>query len=772
MKKAFTIILLILAFANNYSQPNLLWKGYFSYNEIKAISQSPERMFAASQNALFSKKTATGEIKTFNTIDGLSGENISTEYHSPTFNKTLIGYENGLLIVINESDGSVFKAIGIIQKQIPGNVKKINSFYEYNGIVYVSCKFGIVQFNLSNNEFGDTYFLGASITDYQEVFQTTVFNNAIYAVTIYNGIKKGDLTNPNLNDFSQWSVFDGNYWNGIVTLNNQLFASNTNNVIYKFSGNTAIPILNLTNTMLDFKVYNDNLILTTINNVLVFNNQFNQILSFTNNNILPINIVFTCATFIGDTLYVGTQENGVLAVNQSNNTIYDNVTPNSPIRNKIFAINASTSTLWAVYGGYSSDYNPYAYFFFQPGNFYQPNKFGYSKFDQNGWQNTPYSDAFPARALSKITINPNNPNQMYFSSFFSGLLKLENGTPTILYNTTNSGLENLPANPSALDVRINGAAFDKAGNLWVNNSLIEKGLKVFKTNNTWQSINFNGLLADPKQNYYANIVIDKNNTKWLATSGNGVVAYNENGNVLKLLTEGPDKGNLPASDVRVLAIDNKNQLWIGTISGLRIVSNVDAFSSPGQINSTNIVINEDGLGQELFFEQSIIDIVVDGANRKWVGTTDSGVFLVSPNGQQTIYRFTTANSPLPSNTILDIDIDPKSGEVYFATDKGMISFKGTSTKASDNLENVYIYPNPVRPDFTDTVKISGLLDKATVKITDIEGNLVHEATSAGGTIEWDTTAFGKYKVASGVYMVFISAADGTETAVKKVMIVR
>ena len=106
------------------------------------------------------------------------------------------------------------------------------------------------------------------------------------------------------------------------------------------------------------------------------------------------------------------------------------------------------------------------------------------------------------------------------------------------------------------------------------------------------------------------------------------------------------------------------------------------------------------------------------------------------------------------------------------TDKGMVSFKGTATKALDNLENVYVYPNPVRPDYYDTVKISGLTNKSVVKITDIEGNLVFETTSEGGTIEWDTTAFGSYKVASGVYMVLVSAQDGVETKVKKVMIIR
>ena len=102
----------------------------------------------------------------------------------------------------------------------------------------------------------------------------------------------------------------------------------------------------------------------------------------------------------------------------------------------------------------------------------------------------------------------------------------------------------------------------------------------------------------------------------------------------------------------------------------------------------------------------------------------------------------------------------------------MISFKGVATGASDSLNNVYVYPNPVRPEFSGTVKIAGLLDRANIKITDIEGNLVHEAISEGGTIEWDTTAFGKYKVASGVYMIFISAEDGVETKVKKVMIIR
>src|SRR5690606_22553913 len=197
-------------------------------------------------------------------------------------------------------------------------------------------------------------------------------------------------------------------------------------------------------------------------------------------------------------------------------------------------------------------------------------------------------------------------------------------------------------------------------------------------------------------------------------------------------------------------------------------SSVDRFNNDGQLTANPIIIEEEGLAQELLYEQFITDIVVDGANNKWIGTSDSGVYMVSPNGQETKYHFTVDNSPLPSNVITDIDINGASGEVFIATEKGMVSFKGISTKPNDNLSNVIVYPNPVRPEFFGTVKIGGLIDKATIKITDIEGNLVYEVVSEGGTIEWDTTAFGKYRVASGVYMIFISAEDGSETKVKKV----
>ena len=762
MKKKHHIFLLLLTISMGFAQSNSSWKGYFSYNEIKDISQSPTLFIAASENAIFSKNLTTNTLKTKNTIDGLSGQTISAIYHSPTFNKTLIGYKNGLIIIVNETDGSLLNVVDIITNSVNQNLKGINHFMEYAGIIYVSCDFGIVQYNLATLGFGDTYRIGDFGTEIK-VTQTAVFNETLYASTS-SGIRKASVSNPNLNDFNQWTSIVGGSWDSIETFGSNLFAIANWGEMYKLTGTTFASFSTLSSVSTDMRTAGDYLVVTTPNTTRIFNQNL-SVISQINSNQLPVaTSKFTCATVINEIIYMGTSENGVVSAPLTNPTNFELLAPDGPLRNAVFRVKVSTDAIWAVFGGYSSGYNPYTY------NSYNVNTYGISKFSGTNWTNIPYESLLGAKALTWITINPNDSKQVYFSSFFSGLLKLENDIPTILYNNSNSGLESIFSN--SIDIRINGTAFDKSGNLWMTNCLIKNSLKVLKTTNQWTSYSMDSILDLYQADSYGNIEIDKNGTKWIATNQDGVVAFNENNNSFKKITAGVDLGNLPHKDARVVAIDRNNQLWIGTVKGLRVLSSVDRFSNGGQMSANAIIILEDGLAQELLYQQFITDIVVDGANNKWIGTADSGVFMVSSNGQQTIHRFNTSNSPLPSNSIFDIDINGTTGEVFIATDKGMVSFKGTATTANEDLSNVVVYPNPVRPEFTGTVKISGLLDNCNVKITDIEGNLVHEAIAEGGTIEWDTTAFGKYKVASGVYMIFVSAEDGIETNVKKVMIIR
>ncbi len=744
-----------------YAQDHQLWKGYFSYNEIKGMAQSSTAFFAASENALFSKNLNTNTLQTTNTIDGLSGETITAIYHSAIFNKTIVGYENGLMVVINEADGSMQNVVDMVNNSVAQNLKRINHFMENEEMLYISCDFGLVQYNLATSGFGDTYRIG-DLGKEIKVTQAVVFEGYIYAATA-SGILRGDLNNKNLNDYQQWMQVASGGWTNIASFGNALFAISNSGSMQRLEGAVFVPFYQFPISANDIRKNGDYLIVTTPNTVFVFNKNLSLILQINSNQVADNLPKFTCATIIGETIYLGTTENGVVTTTISNPSVFELMNPDGPIRNNIFSIKATSNNLWAVYGDYDVYYNP------DPLDY-----FGISKYTDTGWQNTSYSQLRQAvgqevASLVSVTVNPKNEEEVYLSSFHSGLLKVKNDVPTLLYNNNNSGLESFVGGNT---IRINGTAFDRSGNLWVTNSIVKNGLKVLRTNGQWQSYNLENYFQVTGKFNLGRLTIDKNGTKWMVTRDDGIIAFNENGNISKKIKMGAEEGNLPIDDARVTAVDNNNQLWIGTRKGLRVLSSVDRFLSTGQMTTKAIIILENDLAQELLYEQFITDIVVDGANNKWIGTADSGVFMLSPDGQKTLYHFTTSNSPLPSNTINDIDINGTTGEIFMATDKGMLSFKGTATDATENLSNVVVYPNPVRPGFEGAVKVSGLLDKCNVKITDIEGNIVHEAIAEGGTIEWDTKAFGKYNVASGVYMIFISARDGVETNVKKVMIIR
>lgn len=762
MKQCFLCFFILLTLIG-FSQPNTNWKGYFSYNTIKDVSESSTRLFAAAENTLFTKNLNTNELKTINTIDGLSGQTISAIYHSVAFNKTILGYENGLLIVINDVDGSMLYVVDIINKNIPANIKKINHFMEYNGVLYISCDFGIVQYKLAPLEFGDTYFIGPSGQEIK-VYQTAVYNDEIYAVTQFFGIRKAAITNTNLIDYSQWQVFDTGYWNGLVTFGNQLIGMNTNDKLYKYNGSFFSQFATLGQTGQDIRANSNYLIATCSNKVILFNQALNPIITILNSQITTMPVTFSCATVIDSGIYIGTNENGIVSSTISAPTNFEFIMPNGPKMNNMFSINSTSSNLWAVYGGYDITYNPYSYIGFSL------SEFGISKYNEtDGWLNIPYNDVLNAKALVRIAVNPNDENQVFVASYNGGLLKIESDIPTALFDDSNSTLQGIV--PGS-DFRINSTTFDKSGNLWMTNSRIKNGLQVLKSGGQWQSFNMEAILDNYANNDFCKIAIDKSGTKWIASYKNGVIAFNENTNIFKKLSEGIDTGNLPSIDVRAIAVDNRSQVWIGTNKGLRVLSSSGSYTSEDQMKANPIIFLEEGVAKELLREQFITDIAVNGSNQKWISTADSGVFLFSPNGQETLYHFTTENSPLPSNVVNDIEINALTGEVFLATNKGLVSFLGKSTKPNDNLNDVYVYPNPVRPEFVGTVKVAGLISKANIKITDIEGNLVYETTSEGGTIEWDTTAFGKYKVASGVYMIFIAAQDATETTVKKVMIIR
>ncbi|WP_396181734.1 two-component regulator propeller domain-containing protein [Flavobacterium sp.] len=756
MKKILFYLFFCLSLLS-FSQQKL-WKGYFSYNEITDVCIANQKVYSSTKNSVFNKDVSSNILTTFTSINDVKPDEITAILHTSN-NYTLIGNKNGLIILI-KPDGTTLNKVDIITDvPVPANSKKINDFFEYDGKVYVSTQYGISVIKLSNFEIENSFYIGNS-GEFVDVLQTTVFNNEIFAVTRTQGIKKASVNNPFLYDFSQWSVFNSLNWSSLVVFSNQLIATDFSTNIYKFIGN--IPQVFSTHYTTPLKLRTDGEYLTFTGQFQV--NVYNSSLTLfaSTFQVTGVSELLTCAITKNDKLYIGTAKNGLYEAPLSSNLVFINISPNGPIEDLAFKVSKTKNDLWLTHGSYDRAYKP------------DYKLQGISLFNTNtGWAKIPNTEVAGALTLTAIVENPRNTNEVFVASGHSGLLKFTNKTNPFLFNETNF-LESVllpPPNQNFISVRINGMKYDKDGNLWLTNALVNNGIKVLKSNNTWQSYNLNNIIQNPTALHYGNIDIDKNGTKWTATYAGGVIGFNEKYNN-KFIIINEENGNLPNNDVRCVAVDNKNQLWIGTFKGLRILTSVDRFISESSLTTTNIVIQDGDLAQELFYQQVIQDIKVDGANNKWVAIADAGVFQVSPNGQTTLRRFTKENSPLPSNNVLDIEIDEVSGEVFFATDKGLVSFLGSATKGDDDLQNVYIYPNPVRPEYSGTVKISGLMDKVNLKITDIEGNLVFETTSSGGTVEWDTTAFGKYKVASGVYMVFVSSSDAAETTVKKIMVIR
>jgi hypothetical protein len=232
---------------------------------------------------------------------------------------------------------------------------------------------------------------------------------------------------------------------------------------------------------------------------------------------------------------------------------------------------------------------------------------------------------------------------------------------------------------------------------------------------------------------------------------------------------GVTQGNLPSNTVICVTRDENGDMWVGTDLGLCIFSNTQNLFEK-EFDARQLVIKT-GLVNSIFLgTEPVYCIRVDAANRKWIGTRN-GVWLVSPDGYTVIRHFTKDNSPLLSDLVYDIGFDHETGEVFFATEKGLISYMGTATDGGDTHGNVVVYPNPVRPGYQGLIAIRGLVKDANVKITDVAGNLVYETKANGGFATWDGNSFTGKRAATGVYIIYSSNAEGTEAWVGKILFI-
>jgi hypothetical protein len=787
-KRIAFILLALVSFKGVSQEVSELWEGYFSFFDIKDISRGNDKIFAASENAIFSYDVFSNEIDKTTTIEGLSGESITTISYNENFGVLAIGYQTGLIELVFD-DGEIISIVDILDKEsISPVLKNINHFNENQGFLYISTGYGISVYDLNLLQFGDTYFIGDGGSQIP-VNQTTVFQDNIYAACGSNAaIRKGALSNPNLIDYQQWSTISGGNYSAIQAVGSKLYTADLSNSIYELLDDNMIFLRLYGSLPRDIRSVDSKLLVTLKERVFVYDENFNELQIASTNT--DFDTDFTSATLNSGDIYIGTTSTGVLKTLSDNPELYDVIVLDGPSSNAAFKLNAANDELWVTYGDHTVSFNP------NPAR-----SRGLSIFREAEWKNIPYDSVLNAKNLVDVAINPFNPAQVFVSSFQDGILELNNDVVTVLYNQDNSGLESLilPSSPSFISIRQTASKFDRNGLMWTLTSRVDRALKSYNpSTDQWQGYSFSDVIANALtgENGFGDLEIGNGSMKWISSTKHGLIGYNtETSQISNVFSE---EQNMPSANVRAIALDSRNQLWIGTIKGLRVLFNTSNFIDDPSPNVNEIVILEDGIPTELLANQFITDIKVDGSDNKWVGTLDSGIFYFSPDGQETIYQFTSDNSPLPSNSIQDISIDAQSGKVYIATTRGLVSFSSGGTKPKETLEEVFIYPNPVRPEYdilgfddlnniNNGVKVSGLTENVNVKITDIEGNLVAEAQSRvnqrssrqnynfaidGGTGIWNGKNLRGNVVASGVYLFLISDLDSFETKILKLLIVR
>lgn len=702
------------------------WRTHISYNSIHTIAQSSSKIYAAGSNGISIVDRADGSISSLNKLNGLSGTGITTLAFDGNRNQLLIGYADGNLDIVKQNEIINFNAL----KNSPTIVgsKQINHISIQQPFAYLAANFGVVVFDLTRLEIKETWRdLGVSGT------QLKIYSSAFKADSIFlateNGVIAGDLAD-NLMDFNNWRRFDQGSFNNpvrsIAYFNNKVYAAINADGLYNYVNGIWTKETFLQNEdFTSLSTFTDMLITTSA--------QVWKLSGAGNLTEVTTSLIQKpqCAVEDGsENLWIGDSRNGLLS-NPSGT--FQPFNPNGPSFPGSFRLNYFSGTVYAVAGGFKPDFTP-------------SGKTEFVNYFSLGNWNT-----LPEYFQQDVTGIDFSTSKIFVASFTQGLLVHDN-TITV-FNSGNSPLTGS---------RVSAIASSAEG-LWVANFNASQPLHVLKPDNTWQSFSFPVTASQ----YPVNLLVDNAGQVWmmLNPSFGGVLVFNKSTNQHVYLTEAPGAGALPSRKVYALACDRNGAVWVGTDAGVAYFPDPSRVFS-GNINSVKPLVN----GRVLLRDEKTTAIAVDGGNRKWIGT-ERGVWLFDAFGEIQILQFNESNSPLLSDKINAIEINPSTGEVFFGTGAGIISFRSDATAGTPSFSKIKIFPNPVTGNFTGTVGITGLATDATVKITDVSGRLVWQTQANGSTATWDVRDVSGRRAATGIYLVIAISQDGLESMVGKIAVI-
>ncbi len=764
-----------VAIFRSFAQPAVgEWTDYQSYAHAKCVVDAGDKIYCVTDGGLFSYNKTDNSIQKMTGINGLSDAGVQTIAYSKENDLLLIAYQNANvdLLIGNQ----IFNLSDIKRKQIPAD-KTINNIMFSGKLAYLSCGFGIVVINLERKEIKDTYFIGNE-GDYLNVFDMATDGALLYAATI-NGIYKADASNPNLQNYNNWQ------WQSTIPHADQKFSKIeyfkgkilanytpdqfSGDIIYEFTNGNWQPFLTNIHYVSDITQNDNFIVFSSREEVFVYNDQFQPaeyVNQYSISGKVTKPIQTACAILDDQNVWVADPTYGLIKIG----TQTERIIPEGPSDNKIFSLNMNDQDLWISSGGHDATW----------GNLntppaFQLNRQGkWSVFDQSTFPVPDYPNNF--HDIICVTADPSNPDHVFAGSWGGGVLEFNGGQFIGRYDNFNSTLQTqLPDSPNAPYVRIGGMAFDSKGNLWVTNTGVAKVISEYKPDKSWQAYE----IKAAANKFIGKLVVTKNDDKWIvAPRNNGLYVLNSTNDqqkeqkVIAYFTNGKDEIFTEMNDVYSMVEDLKGEIWVGTSMGVAVFGNPERIWTENMLYASRPGLNQnDQLFHPLLEKETVTAIAVDGANRKWLGTKSSGVFLVSADGETEIEHFNTDNSPLTNNEITDIAINQKTGEAFIGTASGLISYMGEATNANDEFTDVYVYPNPVRETYSGPIVVKGLVEDTDVKITDISGDLVYKTTSLGGQAIWDGKNLNGNRCKTGVYLVFMTDPLGQKTHITKLLLI-
>ena len=765
---ALTIAVALASTSTIHAQQPGTWQVYPAYTVATKCVAAGTQIFVQTESRLMAYDSEDQSINTYDQATGLSDITVSEIAYCAAAHRLVIIYDNGNIDLLDTDDNVV--NLAQLKNSTLQN-KTINAIAIQGTHAYIATGFGILVVDVRQGIITKTFDLGV------EVKSVAATADLLYAATT-QGLWRGHLT-KNLLDKSNWEVVNANSRPTFLGIfNGQLWVQLTTEC-YVYDVTTLTEAGHFTWRASWVNILDDAIIMGTTGGRTLIATAWDQRTAYDT----PTS--WNWLTRQGNTYWAAAAYDGLQGYTLRDEAFvctHQHLHPNSPLHDYAMHLNHLGDELLVAGGNWNYAYTS------RPGTA--------MVFDnERRWHNFGYASATAFDPESKyidvteVVRDPKDAGHYYVGTARSGIYEFRGDTCTGHLTLGNSPLQSiLPSSSHPKHYVVgNGLQYDPYGNLWMLNCTEAKNdtiIRILKPNGTWTRLYYPEIVEATTMD---RIIFDSEGRAWINSrrmesrgifclDWKGTLVQSDDRHSLRSVITNQDGKTYAPDQFYCIAEDHDGNIWTGTNLGPFVITDPNAFTSSSFTFEQVKVNRTDGseLADYLLSSVPILSITVDGGNRKWFGTLDNGAYLMSADCQEELLHFTTENSPLCSDNVYDIAIDPATGEVFFATDRGLCSYAASATKEAETLEDdaVEVFPNPVTPDYNGLITVRGLAHDTEVKVVSTDGSLVWKGTSVGGTFTWNGLNQNRRRCASGIYHIVANDDEGNTAVVARIAFVR